>query len=345
MQVNDLDSSDSLMTPATSSGYLQYPSPAVFVANVHSSERLSLAAELPHMSLPLFFVSPSVDDQRIEMQCDGHVGSNNMQVTSALPQFEADANATEQTDSIASPMEAFPSVPTVPHLSDAMETDEMQAVGRSQHENYTNVETAINRLPENISNPLHFAEPRQLRHIFPYRDPAFWELPFLQGWLTGQSQASFPSMLPLNGGGLEAAAQHNGSSNLAPPVATSLAMRGSTSLSGVSGRAGLHFRFSVPESGDSAAPLNALHDGNEAQPIISRIQSEITTSLAATAAAELPCTVKLRIWSHDIKNPSAPLNAERCRLTIPHAVLCRYVDIHLMSFSFYFLLLLLLYFF
>ncbi|KAK9944947.1 hypothetical protein M0R45_010487 [Rubus argutus] len=98
-------------------------------------------------------------------------------------------------------------------------------------------------------------------------------------------------------------------------------MRGSTSLSGVSGRSGLHFRFSVPETGDSAAPLNALHDGNEAQPIISRIQSEITTSLAATAAAELPCTVKLRIWSHDIKNPSAPLNSERCRLIIPHAVL------------------------
>ncbi|KAK9944946.1 hypothetical protein M0R45_010486 [Rubus argutus] len=199
-EVNDLDSSDSLMTPATSSGYLQYPSPAVFVANVHSSERLSLAGELPHISLPFVFVSPSVDDQRIEMRRDGHVGSNNMQGTFALSQFEADANATEQTDSTASPMEAFPSVPTVPHLSDALETDEMQAVGRSQLENYTNVDTAIDRLPENISNPLHFAEPRQLRHIFPYRDPAFWELPFLQGWLTGQSQASFPSMPPLNGG-------------------------------------------------------------------------------------------------------------------------------------------------
>ncbi|KAM5563264.1 hypothetical protein ABKV19_018097 [Rosa sericea] len=236
-EVNDLDSSDSLMTPATSSGYLQYPSPAVFLANVHSSERLSLAAELPHMSLPFFFVSPSVDNPRIEMQGDGHVGPNNI-------------------------------------------------------------------------------------------DPAFWELPFLQGWLTGQSQATFPSMLPLNGAGLDTSAQNNGSSNLAPHVATSLAMRGSTSVSGVSVSSGLHFRFSVPESGDCAALLNALHDGNEAQPIISRIQSEITTSLAATAAAELPCTVKLRIWSHDIKNPSAPLNAERCRLTIPHAVLCSEMGTH-----------------
>ncbi|KAM5563261.1 hypothetical protein ABKV19_018097 [Rosa sericea] len=327
-EVNDLDSSDSLMTPATSSGYLQYPSPAVFLANVHSSERLSLAAELPHMSLPFFFVSPSVDNPRIEMQGDGHVGPNNMQVTSALRQFEAVANATEQSDSTASPMEAFPSVTSLTHLNDAMETDEMQAIGRSQHENFTNVDSAINRLPENIPNPLHFAEPRQLRHISPYRDPAFWELPFLQGWLTGQSQATFPSMLPLNGAGLDTSAQNNGSSNLAPHVATSLAMRGSTSVSGVSVSSGLHFRFSVPESGDCAALLNALHDGNEAQPIISRIQSEITTSLAATAAAELPCTVKLRIWSHDIKNPSAPLNAERCRLTIPHAVLCSEMGTH-----------------
>ncbi|KAI7989681.1 Alanine--tRNA ligase [Camellia lanceoleosa] len=45
-------------------------------------------------------------------------------------------------------------------------------------------------------------------------------------------------------------------------------------------------------------------------------------SLAATAAAELPYTVKLRIWAHDIKSPCDPLDGERCRLTIPHAVLC-----------------------
>ncbi|KAI8005353.1 Protein MOR1 [Camellia lanceoleosa] len=33
--------------------------------------------------------------------------------------------------------------------------------------------------------------------------------------------------------------------------------------------------------------------------------------------------VKLRIWAHDIKSPCDPLDGERCRLTIPHAVLCR----------------------
>jgi activator-of-BECN1-regulated-autophagy protein 1 len=45
---------------------------------------------------------------------------------------------------------------------------------------------------------------------------------------------------------------------------------------------------------------------------------------AAVASAELPCTVKLRIWPHDIKRPSALLDPEMCRLVIPHAVLCRY---------------------
>uniref|UniRef100_A0A0A9DMQ5 Uncharacterized protein n=1 Tax=Arundo donax TaxID=35708 RepID=A0A0A9DMQ5_ARUDO len=41
------------------------------------------------------------------------------------------------------------------------------------------------------------------------------------------------------------------------------------------------------------------------------------------AGTELPCTVKLRIWRHDIKDPCVPLEPEACRLTISHAVLCR----------------------
>ncbi|KAI8031591.1 hypothetical protein LOK49_LG01G00798 [Camellia lanceoleosa] len=59
------------------------------------------------------------------------------------------------------------------------------------------------------------------------------------------------------------------------------------------------------------------------------IQSALAASLAATAAAELPCTVKLRIWAHDIKSPCDPLDGERCRLTIPHAVLCRWFACHI----------------
>lgn len=68
--------------------------------------------------------------------------------------------------------------------------------------------------------------------------------------------------------------------------------------------------------------------GGDSFPIISRIQSQLSASLTSTAAAELPCTVKLRIWPHDFKNPCASLKAEKCRLTIPHAVLCSEMGAH-----------------
>ncbi|XP_048429787.1 uncharacterized protein LOC125472419 [Pyrus x bretschneideri] len=360
-EVNDLDSSDSSMSRATSPGYVHYPSPAVFVANTDSSERLSLATELPLMSLPFVFLPPCVDDPRIVKQPEnGPAGSNSMQVTSASMQFQADANAAEQDATTISPMETFPSAPTVSNLNaegnadnsflngtrsgicnrtgDAMETDEMPAVGGSQHGSLTNFDSANNRV-ENTSNHPGFIESGQAYRTFPYRDPAFWELPFLQGWLTGQSQASFPSMLPLNRGGLDNLAQSMGSSSLVShlsahnvaDVAASLALPGSSSVSGLSGRSDLqhypHFRFSGSESGDSTS-LNTQPDENDAQPIISRIQSDIDTLMAAAAAAELPCTVKLRVWLHDIKNPSAMLNDERCRLTVPHAVLCSEMGAH-----------------
>lgn len=53
---------------------------------------------------------------------------------------------------------------------------------------------------------------------------------------------------------------------------------------------------------------------------------EIPTHLLAVGAAELPCTVKLRIWQHNVKEPCAQLEQDKCRLTISHAVLCRYLE-------------------
>ncbi|KAI7991997.1 hypothetical protein LOK49_LG12G00904 [Camellia lanceoleosa] len=50
----------------------------------------------------------------------------------------------------------------------------------------------------------------------------------------------------------------------------------------------------------------------------------ISTSDSGQGAAAVSIPhVKLRIWAHDIKSPCDPLDGERCRLTIPHAVLCR----------------------
>lgn len=357
MQVNDLDSSDSSMTRATSLGYLRYPPPAVFVANFHSSDRLSFAAELAPMSLPLFS-SPSfsIEDSRIERQLSiQDAGSNSTHVDSSdSVNFQTDANAAEQYHNAVPPMETSPLVPPGSHpgltdgsfrstpISDVMEADEMQPVGRTHHRNFTNLDAltvSSDRGSERNQNRLELAELGQLHRILPGGDYAYWEQPFLQGWLMGQSQAGLPSMLSLNGGNREHSAQATGSiltshleSHNLDAMVASLAMPGSTSLSGVSGRSAMQQRFanlhfSVPESAHGPTPVT-LREGGDAQPIISRIQSELATSLAAAAAAELPCTVKLRVWSHDITNPSATLSAERCRLTIPHAVLCRYVEIY-----------------
>ncbi|CAA3009242.1 WD40 YVTN repeat-like-containing domain-containing [Olea europaea subsp. europaea] len=81
-------------------------------------------------------------------------------------------------------------------------------------------------------------------------------------------------------------------------------------------------------SGDAAAFNSFPQEQSSSQPFMSQVQSEVATSLAAAAAAELPCTVKLRIWSHTMENPSAHLETEKCRLTIPHAVLCSEMGAH-----------------
>nr|CAD1830852.1 unnamed protein product [Ananas comosus var. bracteatus] len=58
------------------------------------------------------------------------------------------------------------------------------------------------------------------------------------------------------------------------------------------------------------------------------IGSELPPSLATAGTAELPCTVKLRIWPHDIRDPCALLDPDRCLLTISHAVLCSEMGAH-----------------
>ncbi|KAM7263550.1 hypothetical protein ACFE04_001233 [Oxalis oulophora] len=63
----------------------------------------------------------------------------------------------------------------------------------------------------------------------------------------------------------------------------------------------------------------------DTQPIIDIIQSELATSMAAT---EIPCTVKIRVWTHDTKIPYAKLNPDACRFTIPHVVLCSEMGAH-----------------
>ncbi|KAK7378536.1 hypothetical protein VNO80_03979 [Phaseolus coccineus] len=371
-EVNDLDSSDSSMTEATSLGYLQYPPPAVFVTNIHPTEHISRSSELPYVSLPFFFMpSYTLDESRAELQHSSHdVGSGSMQIeSSAMVQLQADTSATEQYGATVSPMDTFSEMPASSQSGteypahaafsngmgiglsnlkmDGMETDETSPAEGSQHGNSTNTYSlngVLHGLSRQTANHGVPSELGQFNQFFPSssRDPIAWELPFLQGWLMGQIQVGVPSMLPHMGASRDILAQQIGSSTMPSNFSSSnndaamssSAITGSISIPGSSLRSGLRNHFSqsrqpVSESGNLASSINNPHDGSDIQTIMSRIQSELAaTSVAAAAAADLPCTVKLRVWSHDIKNPCVPLNADRCRLTIPHAVLCSEMGAH-----------------
>ncbi|KAJ4878238.1 Transducin family protein / WD-40 repeat family protein [Raphanus sativus] len=49
---------------------------------------------------------------------------------------------------------------------------------------------------------------------------------------------------------------------------------------------------------------------------------------AGVALTELPCTVKLRVWRHDIGDPFALMKSDTCLLTLPHVVLCSEMGAH-----------------
>ncbi|CAK9166992.1 unnamed protein product [Ilex paraguariensis] len=305
-EVNDLESSDSPMTLATSPGYFSYPPPTVYLADAQSNYGSNSANELPLMSLP-FLMWPSMGrgNERIPLQqtdMDVSLTADHRMEPTASVRLLTYSTPSGQYELLLSPIE--PSSSPVPEDSvpqpvvDAMETDVQ---------------------PEERSN-----------QFFPYGDPGYWELPFLQGWLIGQSQAVQRVMPPLNVGAPENLPTYSETDNPAPEVQSSGQSRGT-------GRPGSRHRSSrsrmmSPSVAAATATLNSIaRDQRDAQPYVSRIQSELAASLAAAAAAELPCTVKLRIWPHDVKDPRAFLDAERCRLTIPHAVLCSEMGAHFSS--------------
>ncbi|KAH0854871.1 hypothetical protein HID58_031355 [Brassica napus] len=177
---------------------------------------------------------------------------------------------------------------------DAMDIDEAQPVGGG------------NRIPRQVSSQSDLLEFGQFQQLFHSRDRVSWEVPFLQGWLMAQSQAG---VLP------------TGSSGTAPPHTE---IPGGVNLYGVSARDRARFAGSGLAGG--LASRNAQQEaGTDAQPVVNRLPSELASSIAA---AELPCTVKLRVWAHDIKDPCAILRSDKCRLTIHHAVLCSEMGAH-----------------
>ncbi|KAL6191927.1 hypothetical protein ACLB2K_038316 [Fragaria x ananassa] len=322
-EVNDLDSSDSSMTLATSPGYLRYPPPTVYLADAHSSDRSSLADGLPLMSLP-FLIWPSFarDSGRISMQRgDVDIGSSSAQQRvdpSASVRLLTYSTPSGQYELLLSPIEPNSSSPVPEDTGNSPILSEM--------------ETEVSQSSMGTLEPMEVQPEGRSNNIFPFGDSTYWELPFLQGWLIGQTQASQRNMRLVSDSPHDNPST-NGEMDSAAPI-TSSVIPTSVNQHRVTGRSSSRHRTSrshmMPTTGSNeGAGFNNIANGeSEPQPVVSRIQSELANSLAAAAAAEFPCTVKLRVWPHDVKDPCAPLDAERCYLTIPHAVLCSEMGAH-----------------
>lgn len=303
------------MTLATSPGYLHYPPPTIYLADAHSNHRSNPGNNVTIMSVP-FLIWPSISTG------DGTSQQSDVDMSSSTSQQRIDTSASVRLLTYSTPSGQYELVLSPVESSNSTTQDD-----RLNNPSTTETGNAASQLLMDAMDTDMPAETRT-NQFFPFGDPANWELPFLQGWLIGQSQAGQRAMHSQNGGSNEGLPSHSAIGNLStavPPVIPSNI--GSLRVPGRSGSRHQSSRtraMPTARSGDAATFNSIQPEQSNSQPFMNQIQSEVASSLAAAAAAELPCTVKLRIWSHDAKNPCAPLDADRCRLTIPHAVLCRY---------------------
>ncbi|XP_052141947.1 uncharacterized protein LOC127761661 [Oryza glaberrima] len=343
-EVNNLDSADSPLTLATSSGYSNYPS-AVFFANINS--RNCPHHEANSSSPCLLWPAYLRDDGSLCLIRNDLVSSstNVHQRPSSLAQNPLLASDVEnqQPDQHVTPMDVCPGEPSTSHASASglsgveMQIDRGQPSSRllgssstSNHESSTDRDDV--QMPS-LSNSVPIPATSQPsehdgRHGMPmnsfttssgldvhmilrnseggnhhhdlFSDSRSWELPFLQGWFMAQNHTGASPSIPIDVGSSRGSNRHHASRR---HVVGSLRGVGSSLLGPQIDEAEVH-----------AASLG--------------VGSELTTSLLAAGAAELPCTVKLRIWRHDIKDPCVTLEPEACRLTISHAVLCSEMGAH-----------------
>ncbi|KAG0453154.1 hypothetical protein HPP92_025818 [Vanilla planifolia] len=361
-EVIDFDSPDSSLTLSTTSGYLQYPPPAVLFTNMNSSLRSHLESKVPLIPSP-YLLCPTfqLDDSSTALQNPARSGSSMNGHQKIQPNRQQESLVSgSQLDTSVRLMEISPAETRASTHSDSgsrsittrieasnsgscignMDTTNGQPNSWSQSSFSYNSERAditssapvALKIPErqtrggierdpviNSSNSTNDIQmhPRnvegQVQHFCPLNDSSSWELPFWQGWLMGQSHAGLQSLLSASnhGTGSNLLADLSYNHNVETLIASSMTVP-SGSHSRSTGRSGA--RNQTRCQAISSAGVGAL-------------QPEIP-SLTAAATAELPCTVKLRIWPHNIRDPCAFLDAETCRLTIPHAVLCSEMGAH-----------------
>ncbi|KAI6693775.1 hypothetical protein NL676_021485 [Syzygium grande] len=313
-EVNDLDLTDSAMTLATSPGYLHYPPPTVYLADAHSNERSRLADELPLMPLPLLmWPSFARDDGRAPLpHTDGDVGLSEQQRvdSSSSERLVAYSMPSGQYELHLSPIEPSSS----PSIHEEMGTNPYSRVGESE----------VTQSAMNSVHNMEVQSEERSNHIFSFSDPRFWELPSMYGWLVGQTPAG-PQTAP-SPGALETSPAFGEVTSVSP--IRSEPMPSGVDHSRLGGRSGSRYCSSGSRVMHSAGLNDRPHDENYPQSVVSKLRSELAALRAAAASTELPCTVKLRVWPYDVKDPCAPLHSESCRLTIPHAVLCSEMGAH-----------------
>lgn len=290
-EVNNLESAESQLTRATSTGYSNYPS-ALFFANVNSRGYQHLESNMssPCLIWPAFLR----DDGSLYIpRNDLASGSTNAQQSSST-----DAE-NQQSDHFVTPMDVCPVEPSVSNdvqMPSTSNSVPFPAIARPSG-------SAVQRMPVNsfttsgldVQMFLRNSEGGNHHHDL-FSDSRSWELPFLHGWLMAQSQT--------------------GSSSI--PNST-----GSTRGSNRQYASRPHALTSVP--GVGSPQLGPQIDEAEAHVASLGVGSELTTSLFSAGAAELPCTVRLKVWRHDINDP---LKLGACCLTISHAVLCSEMGAH-----------------
>lgn len=251
-EINDLDSPDSPLTYASSSGYSPYPPPAVFFASINSDLRAQLEANLSLIPSPYYFWPTFIRDEgSSSFNIGGNAEAYNNQQT----------NIGNQLANLVTPMEMSPN-PSI----------------------CVDLQTLLRNIEEG-----------QLHQFVPVSDATRWELPFLHGWLMGQTHGSSHSNYP------------------------------SINQSRVSGRCSSRHHRSRSRVIASTASGEAATNGQNSE--IAGL--EIPTSLnVPIVSSESPCTVKLRIWLHNIQEPCSPLDADKCCLIVPHAVLCSEMGAH-----------------
>ncbi|KAF0932433.1 hypothetical protein E2562_010345 [Oryza meyeriana var. granulata] len=347
-EVNNLDSADSPLTLATSSGYSNHPS-AVFFANINSRNcpHHEANSSSPCLLWPAYLRD---DGSLCLIRNDLVSNSTNLhQRSSSLAQNAlASDGENQQPDQFVTPMDVFPEEPSTSngivgtasasglsgiemHIDRGQPSSRLQgSSSTSNHESSTarddvQMPSLSNTLPipatSQPSGPdgrrgmpmnlfttssgldvhmlLRNSEGGNHHHDL-FSDSRSWELPFLQGWFMAQNHTGASPSIPIDIGSSRGSNRRYASR---PHVVGSLRGVGSSLLG--------------PQIDETEVHVSSLGVG-----------SELTTSLLAAGAAELPCTVKLRIWRHDIKDPCVTLEPEACRLTISHAVLCSEMGAH-----------------